>query len=176
MYETIGEYRKCKKKEGSSYLFDKESNALVQCDTVCGLSISGWARTVDVDALLVAAHIWFNSFQSELCCGYSWSLIYCRSFEVPFCIWIASLLMSRSRRTSVFPYGVWNRYYPKKSCFEIMPTPLLKKYGVLISEPPDFRCEVYFDSQLIREDWVSALLRYSLSEVVPCSTVFSFSA
>lgn len=39
MYETIGEYPKCKKKEGSSYLFDKESKALVQCETVCVLSV-----------------------------------------------------------------------------------------------------------------------------------------
>lgn len=49
-----------------------------------------------------------------------------------------------------------------------MPTPLLKKYGVLISEPSCSCCEVYFDSQLIREDWISAFLRYSLLETVPC--------
>lgn len=34
-YETVGEYTRCKKKRGLSYLFDIESKALVQCDTVC---------------------------------------------------------------------------------------------------------------------------------------------
>ena len=33
-YEIVGEYKRCKKKGGLSYLFDKESKALVQCDTV----------------------------------------------------------------------------------------------------------------------------------------------
>ena len=66
------------------------------------------------------------------------------------------------------PVFSWNRSHVQKSCFEIMPTPLLKKYGVLISEPSCSCCEVYFDSQLIREDWISAFLRYSLLETVPC--------
>ena len=67
------------------------------------------------------------------------------------------------------PVFSWNRSHVQKSCFEIMPTPLLKKYGVLISELSSSCCEVYFDSQLIREDWISAFLRYSLLETVPCN-------
>ena len=67
------------------------------------------------------------------------------------------------------PVFSWNRSHVQKSCFEIMPTPLLKKYGVLISELSSSCCEVYFDSQLIREDWISAFLRYSLLATVPCN-------
>ena len=51
-------------------------------------------------------------------------------------------------------------------------TPLLKKYGILIkygmSPLVPEEVEVYFDSVLIREDWMSSILRYSLPESVPC--------
>ena len=51
-------------------------------------------------------------------------------------------------------------------------TPILKKFGVLIkfnvNSLTSEEVEVYFDSLLIREDWMSNFLRYSLSEKVPC--------
>lgn len=63
----IGEYRKSIKKEGSLFIFDSDSKALIECNCV-SIAIQNWrmiARTRDVDALFCCSQMSVYSFQSD---------------------------------------------------------------------------------------------------------------
>ena len=59
LIKTIGDYKKCKKKEGSLFYFHKSSNSLVECNCVSVLACTKMmnCKDIDVDALFLAAHI-----------------------------------------------------------------------------------------------------------------------
>ena len=119
----IGDYKKCKKKEGCSYVLDVESKALIECNcTIQGCTV------------------YLKSVTNEI--------------EV-------------NRNISLL-----------KSSFSNIKEPLLKKYGISIKIYDDENCkhhidtvEIYFCSILIREDWLSCFLRFSLPETI-CSGVY----
>ena len=67
LLKTIGDYKKCKRKEGFLFYFHKHSKALVECNCVGIVSLKKWwfARTSDVDAQFVLLTRDRYCFQSD---------------------------------------------------------------------------------------------------------------